>query len=75
MVWVETRGHALLFNKEIFALSRRQHFKACHFISGKVFEENDMAQPCLLTILLSPAETCHFHSQWAELNQTEAIGH
>lgn len=46
-----TRGHALLFNKEIFALSRRQHFKACHFIPGKVFEENDMAQPCLLTIL------------------------
>lgn len=72
---METRGHALLFNKEIFALSRRQHFEACHFIPGKVFEENDMAQPCLLTILLSPAETCHFHSQWAVLNQTEAIGH
>lgn len=68
-------GDPLLFNKEIFALSRRQHFKACHFISRKVFEENDMAQPCLLTILLSPAETRHSHSRWAALNQTEAIDH
>lgn len=72
---METRGHALLFNEEILALSRRQHFKACHFIPGKVFEGNDMAQPCVLTILLSPAETRRSHSQWAVLNQTEAIGH
>jgi hypothetical protein len=42
---METRGYPLLFNKEIFALNGRQHFKACHFIPEKVFEENDMAQP------------------------------
>lgn len=72
---IEAGGHPLLFNKEIFALSRQQHFKACHSVPRKGFEENDMAQPCLLTVLLSPAETCHFHSQWAALNQTEAIDH
>ena len=64
-----------MFNKEIFALSRRQHFKACHFVPGNVFEENDVAQPRLLTVLSSHAVTCHSRSQWAVLNQTEAIGH
>lgn len=72
---METTGHALLFNKEILALSRRQHFKACHLIPGEVFEGNNKAQPCVLTILLSPAETRHSRSQWAVLYQTEAIGH
>lgn len=67
--------HVVSFNKEIFDLSWIQHTVLCHFIPEKVFEGNDISQHCLLTVLLSPAECCHFHSQWAVLNQTEGIGH
>lgn len=63
--------HVVAFNKEIFDLN----WIHSSFIPQKVFEENDISQHCLLTVLLSPAECCHFHSQWAVLNQTEGIDH
>lgn len=70
-----TMVHVVPFNKEIFDLSRILNTTVCHFIPEKVFDENDISQHRLLTILLSPAACCHFHSQSAVLNQTQGRGH